>query len=66
MTKKKKVSLTLVIINCVCAVVWNINVFVDLAYGFPNALHMICALVWDACAVIWTIRYLKARRTMDE
>ena len=66
MDKKKTVGLPIVIINCVCAVVWNISVFVDLAYSFPNVLHIICAIVWDACAVIWILRYLKARKTIDK
>lgn len=66
MNEKKKVSMAGVIINCICAIVWNILVVVDLAYGFPNVLHMICALVWDACAVIWILRYLKARKTIDK
>ena len=49
------------ILACVCAVVWNINVFVDLSYGFTNWLHIICAVVWDICAVIWIVRYIKKR-----
>lgn len=66
MDKKKEVSLGIVIINCICAVVWNINLFVDLAYGYTNAmsfaLHIICAIVWDICAVAWVVHYLKARK----
>ena len=62
MDEKKTGSLFVVIINCICAVLWNINVFVDLAYGFPNVLRIICAIVWDFCAVVWVLRYLKSKK----
>ena len=66
MDKKKEVSLSVVIINCICAVVWNINLFVDLAYGYTNsvsfALHIICAIVWDICAAAWVLRYLRSKK----
>lgn len=66
MDKKKTVNISLVILNCICAAVWNVCVFVDFVYGFPNVLHIICAIVWDFCAVIWLIRYLKSRpKTSD-
>ena len=52
MDKKKTVSTKVaMILNCICAVVWNINVFVDLAYGFPNMLRIICCFrfwSWDS------------------
>lgn len=38
MEEKKKVNLAVVVINCICAVVWNINLFVDLAYGYTNSV----------------------------
>ena len=66
MEKKNKVSIWVVIPNCICAVVWSINVFVDLAYGFPNGMHICCAVVWDLCAVIWILRYLKSREENEE
>lgn len=66
MDDKKKISIAVVIINCICAVVWNINLFVDLAYGYTNsvsfALHIICAIVWDICAVVWILRYRKSKK----
>lgn len=66
MEEKKKVNLAVVVINCICAVVWNINLFVDLAYGYTNSvsygLHILCAIVWDVCAIIWIFRYLKYKR----
>lgn len=69
MDEKKKVNLALVIINCICAVVWNINLFVDLIYGYTNsvsfALHIICTIVWDACAVIWIFCYLKSKKNNE-
>ena len=66
MDKKKEVSLGIVTINCICAVVWNINLLVDLAYGYTNSvsfvLHIICAIAWDICAVAWVLRYLKLKK----
>lgn len=66
MDEKRKTNLTVVIINCICAVVWNINLFVDLAYGYTNTvsfvLHIVCAIVWDICAVVWILRYLREKK----
>ena len=62
----KKKSFFVVVINLVCVVVWNINLFVDLAYGYTNSvsfvLHIICAIAWDICAVAWVLRYLKLKK----
>ena len=67
MEKKKTVSTRVaMILNCICAAIWNIHVFVDFAYGFPNALHILCAIVWDFCAVVWVIRYLKSKDNSTE
>ena len=65
---KKKIGSTHVamILNCTSAVIWNILVFVDLAYGFPNTPHIICAIIWDFCAVVWVIRYLKWKKNPTE
>lgn len=69
MDDNKKVSIEVVIINCICAVVWNINLFVDLVYGYINAvlfvLHIVCAIAWDICAVVWIIRYLKSKKNNE-
>lgn len=66
MDEKRKTNLTVVIINCICAVVWNLNLFVDLAYGYTNTvsfvLHIVCAIVWDICAVVWILRYLRDKK----
>ena len=66
MNEKRKTNLTVVIINCICAVVWNLNLFVDLAYGYTNTvsfvLHIVCAIVWDICAVVWILRYLRDKK----
>lgn len=66
MDEKKKTNLTVVIINCLCAVVWNINLFVDLAYGYTNTvsflLHIVCAIVWDICAVVWILRCRRKKK----
>ena len=67
MDKKKTANTrTAMILNCIVAVLWNIHVFVDLAYGFPSILHIIFAIVWDFCAVVWVLRYLKSRKTTTE
>ena len=66
MDNKKKVNLAAMIINCICAVVWNVNLIVDFAYGYTNSvsfvLHIICAIAWDVCAVVWILRYLKSKK----
>ena len=69
MDDKKKVSIAVVIINCICAVVWNINLFVALAYGYTNpvsfVLHIVCPIAWDICAVVWIIRYVKSKKNNE-
>ena len=66
MNEKKPVSKAVVIITCFCAVVWNINLFLDLVYGYTNTvsfvLHIVCAVVWDFCAVVWILRYRSAKK----
>ena len=57
---------TAMVLNCICALIWNINVFVDLAYGFPDLLRIMCAIVWDLCAVMWIFRYIKSKKDSDE
>ena len=69
MDDKEKVSITVVILNCICAVLWSINLLIDLAYGYTNSvsfvLHIFCAIVWDMCAVIWILRYLKSKKNNE-
>ncbi len=66
MDDKKNVNIAVVIITCICAVVWNINLFLDFAYGYTNSvsfvLHIICAIVWDICAIVWIVRYLNTKK----
>ena len=63
--KKTLVAFVAMILNCICAIAWNINVFIDFAYRFPNILHIICAIVWDCCAALWVVRYLKTKNNSD-
>ena len=65
-TKKPVGTFAAMVLNCICAVVWNIHVYIDFAYGFPNVLRIIVAIVWDWCAVIWVIRYLKSKKNSSE
>ena len=66
MDDKKKVSLTVVILNCVSAVLWNICLFLNLAYGYRSVisfvLHIVCAILGDVSSVIWVIRYRKEKK----
>ena len=65
--EKKKTNLTAVMrIMVICAVVWNLNLLVDLVYGCTSkvsfVLHIVCAIAYDLCAVVWIAQYLKQRR----
>lgn len=66
MDNEKKVSLAVVILHCICAVVWSINVFLGLAYENTNSInfvvHVICAILWGICAVVEILRYLKWKK----
>lgn len=61
MDNQKPVSIGIVMINCFCAVIWNINMIMDFVYSEPNALRIICAIAWDICAVAWILRYRKSK-----
>lgn len=69
MSYKKKASLFSVVINCICAIIWNLNLFVDLVYGYSNYvlfyLHIACAIIWDICAIYLIIRYGKYKKQRD-
>ena len=69
MDNKKKTHFTVMIINIICAVVWNINLFVDLMYGYTNfiafVLHIICAVAWDICALVWIVKYVKTKKNNE-
>ena len=66
MDSKKKLSLSAVIIHCICAVVWNIILILDLAFGYTYsvsfALHILCAITQDICALIWIVRYINSKK----
>lgn len=66
MDEKKKISLAVVIINCFCAVVWCLNVVLDLVYGYTSSisfvLHIVCTIVWTICAIIWLVQYVKQKK----
>ena len=63
MDKNRNVSTRIaMILNCICAVVWSIDAFLSLYYGFPSVLRILCAVVWDFSAIVWIVRYLKTRK----
>ena len=66
MDEKNRVNKTSVVMYCICAVAWNINLFLDIAYGNSNSKsfvwHIVFALAWDILAVIWVLRYRKSKK----
>lgn len=70
MEKKDTASIFAVVSTSICAIVWNILLFVDLYYGYSNnisfVLHIVCAIVWDICAIVWLMRYLKSKKHTAE
>ena len=66
MEEKKNVSLTVVILNCICAVVWDINLFVAIAFRGTNSMSFVlrgfCAIGWTVAAIIWICRYIKFKK----
>lgn len=70
MEKKDKASIFAVVSTSICAIIWNILLFVDLYYGYSNnvsfVLHIVCAIVWDICAIVWITRYLKSKKSTTE
>ena len=70
MERKYKASIFAVVCTSICAIIWNILLFVDLYYGYSNnvsfVLHIVCAIVWDICAIVWITRYLKSKKSTTE
>lgn len=66
MEEKKKINLTVVVLNCLCAIIWDINLIVNLIQGYSDTfllvLHVFCAIAWSFCGIVWTIRYIKDKR----
>lgn len=34
--------------------------------GVAMVLNCICAIVWDVCAAVWVVRYLKSKKKSHE
>lgn len=66
MEEKKNVSIAVVILNCICAVLWIINLIIDFTHGYTDSvqliLHIICAVCWSFVAIIYIFRYLKVKK----
>ena len=66
MEEKKEVSLTVVILNCICAIVWDIDLYVAIAFRDTNSMSFVlrgfCAIGWTVTAVIWICRYVKFKK----
>ena len=70
MEEKKNVSIAVVILNCICAVLWVINLIFDFTHGYTDSvqliLHIICAVCWSFVAIIYIIRYLRLKKIEKE
>ena len=66
MEGKKEVSLTVVILNCICAIVWDIDLYVAIAFRDTNSMSFVlrgfCAIGWTIVAIIWICRYIKFKK----
>jgi len=66
MKKKQTAGHGLAVLFCACAVIWNINLILDLVRGIPDRglfiLHIVCALLWDICAASMLLRYRKEKQ----
>lgn len=66
MDEKRKVTKTEAIMYCICAVAWNMNLLLDIAYGNTNSKsfvwHIVFAVVWNVLAVVWVLRYWKSKK----
>ncbi len=66
MEEKTKAGKVDVIFYCVMAVAWNINLFLDIAYGNTDSKsfmwHIVFAVVWNVLAVVWVLRYRKSKK----
>lgn len=65
--KRKEVKISVVITNCVCAFLWDMNVFLELKYfqvASPDVLlqRIMCVILWNIIAIVWTCRYFKSKK----
>ena len=69
MNKKNRTSIAVVIINYITAILWDILLLIDIVRCQEDAgifiLHLVCAFLWNVCAVMWTIRYLKEKKANE-
>ena len=53
MERKDKASIFAVVSTSICAIIWNILLFVDLYYGYSNnvsfVLHIVCHCLGHLC-----------------
>lgn len=54
---KEKPSLTIVILNSLCALLWSGRCIRDLFHGSADGSDVLCAAVWCVCAGVWIYRY---------
>ena len=66
MEKKKIPGAATLILYCLCAVIWDINVIVDIIYRIPNQftfyLHIICAILWNISSIILFYNFRKQQK----
>ena len=66
MDKNKQVSISVVVLVCICALVWTIGCFIYLPYADNNTasfvLKIIAAIAWDFCTIVWIVRYIKSKK----
>lgn len=65
MKEKRPVSLFVVVMNCLCAVLWTVNCVKGLLNGNVRGLDVACAIVWCICAAVWIKRYLDQKKSEE-
>ena len=70
MNDRKKTLFALAVVNSICAAIWNIHLFADFVCGYTGAeslgLHIICALAFNICAVIWIFNYQNLKKKVEK
>jgi len=68
MKKKTTVSIGVVILNCLNAILWILNlVFLTEKEADPKSLvfKIVCAVLWSLSALLTFLRYRKEKKTVE-
>ena len=66
MEENKKVSMAVVILDCICAVLWVIIFIINFTHEYKDSVQLVlqfmCAVCWSFVTIINVFRYYKFKK----